>query len=104
MDLDQQDYKKLSKLFDEVINEVLEIREDRAALYGNGWADIGFTGNAWHLIGKAGRFRYMLEKDPNRVRYETVEDTLKDMINYAGFCLALKKLERLKQDERVNSR
>lgn len=65
-----------------ITEEVTEILLKKNADYGSASFDLGLNGNMVHLWDKIRRYRTLVEgkKKPN---FESVEDTLKDIIGYA---------------------
>ena len=70
---------QLRDLTEEIILLLLRKNED----YGGASFDLGLNGNMVHLWDKIKRYRNLIEnnKIPN---YESIEDTLKDIVGY-GF-------------------
>lgn len=65
---------------DEILEMLLKKNED----YGSASFDLGLNGNMVHIYDKACRFKSLVEK-VNRgemANYESIEDTLKDIIGY----------------------
>lgn len=80
---------ELKKISDEVIDILLKKNED----YEGASFDLGLNGNMVHLWDKTKRYRNLIEKKnlgitPN---YESIEDTLKDIIGYAMIGLVILK-------------
>lgn len=68
----------------------VELAGQKDAAYGGAWRRQGYMGNLARLMSKADRLRNMLwTNDPDGYRRdeygETIQDTLKDMANLAGF-------------------
>lgn len=74
-----------SQRYTKAIHEVLELRKERSDIYGDTWSELGFEGNAWHIVNKAGRLRWILKNGVNN--YESKKDTLLDIVNYALFAI-----------------
>lgn len=76
----------------EITDSVTQILLKKNADYGSASFDLGLNGNMVHLWDKIRRYRSLVEKKetPN---FESVEDTLKDIIGYAIIGLII-----LKQD------
>lgn len=49
--------------------------------YGGASFDLGLNGNMVHLWDKIRRYRHLVES-PNEPNFESIEDTLKDIIGY----------------------
>jgi hypothetical protein len=76
----------------EITDSVTQILLKKNADYGSASFDLGLNGNMVHLWDKISRYRSLVEKKetPN---FESIEDTLKDIIGYAIIGLII-----LKQD------
>lgn len=76
----------------EITDNVTKILLKKNADYGSASFDLGLNGNMVHLWDKIRRYRSLIEKKeiPN---FESIEDTLKDIIGYAIIGLII-----LKQD------
>lgn len=71
----------IEKITYEVTEMLLKKNED----YGGASFDLGLNGNMVHIYDKANRYKSLIEKKnrgetPN---FESIEDTLKDIIGYA---------------------
>lgn len=87
--------KTAMQYYEEEFNKVLELRKQRAKVYGDDWIDSPLDPKIWFLWEKASRATYILKNGKND--YEDIKDTLYDSINYALFALAkLKKEEDMK--------
>jgi hypothetical protein len=78
---------------DKIFNSVGEILVKKNADYGGASFDLGINGNMVHIWDKARRYRSLVEKqmkgeNPN---FESIEDTLKDIIGYAVIGLHILK-------------
>jgi len=92
-----ENYKKLDeqylkKVTEEVIQVMLKKNED----YGGASFDLGLNGNMVHLWDKVSRYKSLVEKkikggEPN---FETIPDTLKDIIGYALIGLVILDSEK----------
>lgn len=62
--------------------EVTELLLKKNADYGSASFDLGLNGNMVHLWDKVRRYRTLVERndEPN---FETIEDTLRDIMGYA---------------------
>lgn len=83
------DREEIKKLTDEITQLLLEKDED----YGGASFHLGLNGNMVHIFDKANRYKTLIEKHnrgeiPN---FETIEDTLKDIIGYAIIGLLILK-------------
>lgn len=84
--------EEIKTITDEVTDILIRKNED----YGSASFDLGLNGNMVHIYDKACRFKSLIEKvnkgiDPN---FESIEDTLKDIMGYAIIGLLI-----LKNDE-----
>lgn len=71
--------KSIKKITDDVTAILLKKNQD----YGGASFDLGLNGNMVHLWDKVSRFRSLLSKDSQNPNFESLEDTLKDIIGYA---------------------
>lgn len=71
--------KSIKKITDDVTAILLKKNQD----YGGASFDLGLNGNMVHLWDKVNRFRSLLSKDSKNPNFESIEDTLKDIIGYA---------------------
>jgi len=71
--------KSIKKITDDVTAILLKKNQD----YGGASFDLGLNGNMVHLWDKVSRFRSLLSKDNLNPNFESIEDTLKDIIGYA---------------------
>jgi hypothetical protein len=77
---------------DEVSEMLIKKNED----YGSASFDLGLNGNMVHVYDKACRFKSLMEKankgiEPN---FESIEDTLKDLLGYAVIGLLILNKEK----------
>lgn len=74
----------------EITDSVTQILLKKNADYGSASFDLGLNGNMVHLWDKIRRYRSLIEKKetPN---FESIEDTLKDIIGYAIIGLIILK-------------
>lgn len=72
------DEKSIRDITDEVTAILLKKNQD----YGGASFDLGLNGNMVHLWDKVKRYKTLIEKkeSPN---FESIEDTLRDIIGYA---------------------
>ena len=81
--------KEIRDTLENVIQLILKKNED----YGSASFDLGLNGNMVHIYDKANRYKTLIEKmnkgeSPN---FESVDDTLKDIIGYAVIGLLMLK-------------
>ncbi len=84
--------KSIKNITKEVTAILLKKNND----YGGASFDLGLNGNMVHLWDKVKRYRSLIgcdKKDPN---FESLEDTLKDIIGYAIIGLHILKDETIK--------
>lgn len=84
------------KEIQEITNEVTQILLKKNEDYGGASFDLGLNGNMVHLWDKIRRYRTLVEnnmkgKAPN---FETIDDTLKDIIGYAIIGLIISKKQK----------
>ena len=75
----------MSKEFDEALNLVLKLRNERKKCYGDGWLEDPIQYDIWMMHGKVKRLLYMLEKGENK--YEKMLDSAIDLCNYSLFLI-----------------
>lgn len=77
--------KMTKESVNEVLNSVAEILVKKNADYGGASFDLGINGNMVHIWDKARRFRSLVEKQMKgeKANFESIEDTLRDIIGYA---------------------
>lgn len=73
--------ESVKKIFDSVGEILIKKNSD----YGSASFDLGTVGNMVHLWDKVRRYRSLIEKMNNgeKPNFESIQDTLKDIIGYA---------------------
>jgi hypothetical protein len=71
--------KSIKTITDEVTALLLNKNQD----YGGASFDLGLNGNMVHLWDKVKRYRNLIENSEKTVNFESLNDTLKDIIGYA---------------------
>ena len=67
-----------------ITDEVTKILLRKNADYGSASFDLGLNGNMVHLWDKIRRYRNLIENNKaDNPNFESIEDTLKDIIGYA---------------------
>lgn len=84
--------ESIKKITDEVTEILLKKNQD----YGGASFDLGLNGNMVHLWDKVSRFRSLIGRDKKEPNFESLEDTLKDIIGYAVIGLHILDDETLK--------
>lgn len=84
--------KSIKKITDDVTAILLKKNQD----YGGASFDLGLNGNMVHLWDKVSRFRSLLSKNSQNPNFESLEDTLKDIIGYAIIGLHILEDETIK--------
>lgn len=74
--MDEQSIKQIT---DEVTNLLLKKNQD----YGGASFDLGLNGNMVHLWDKVKRYRTLVENYNSNPNFESLNDTLKDIIGYS---------------------
>ena len=77
----------------EVTNILLKKNKD----YAGASFDLGLNGNMVHLWDKVKRYKSLIEKSTTTPNYESLEDTLKDIIGYAIIGLHILKDKNIKE-------
>lgn len=71
--------ESIKKITDDVTAILLKKNAD----YGGASFDLGLNGNMVHLWDKVSRFRSLIGCDKKEPNFESIEDTLRDIIGYA---------------------
>jgi hypothetical protein len=74
----------------EVFEDALNLAASKNASYGDAWRRQGWMGNFARIHSKTSRLKNMIwrdDKDLDGADKETIEDTLLDLINLAGFMM-----------------
>ncbi|TWP27659.1 DUF1599 domain-containing protein [Apibacter muscae] len=73
--------KQLKKITDDIIKILLKKNSD----YGGASFDLGLNGNMVHLWDKIKRYRTLVENNNKGIEpnFESIQDTLKDIMGYA---------------------
>lgn len=78
----KKELKMTEQQVKKITDEVTAILIKKNADYGSASFDLGLNGNMVHLWDKVRRYRSLVE-NKNNPNFESVEDTLKDIIGYA---------------------
>jgi hypothetical protein len=70
-----------TKEINAITEEITEILISKNQDYGGASFDLGLNGNMVHLWDKIKRYRHLVE-NKNMPKFESIEDTLKDIIGY----------------------
>ncbi len=83
----------IDKITEKVTKILLKKNED----YGGASFDLGLNGNMVHIYDKANRYRSLVEKanEGQSPNFESIEDTLIDIIGYAIIGLTILKGEKI---------
>lgn len=73
------DKDSIKKITDEVTEILLKKNED----YGGASFDMGLNGNMVHLWDKVSRYRSLIQNSQTAPNFESIDDTLRDIIGYA---------------------
>ena len=76
-----------------ITDDVSAILLKKNADYGSASFDLGLNGNMVHLWDKVRRYRSLVENKDKSPNFESVEDTLKDIIGYAIIGLVILESE-----------
>jgi len=82
--------ESVKAITDEILSTLLKKNED----YGGASFDLGTVGNMVHLWDKIRRYRTLVEKKETSPNFETIEDTLKDIIGYGIIGLLILRNEK----------
>jgi len=86
------DKESINKITDDVTEILLKKNQD----YGGASFDLGLNGNMVHLWDKVRRFRSLVENNSKNPNFESIDDTLKDIIGYAVIGLHILNDETIK--------
>lgn len=75
----QMTEEQIKKITDEVTKILLKKNAD----YGSASFDLGLNGNMVHIWDKTRRYRTLVENKDKAPNFESIEDTLRDIIGYA---------------------
>jgi hypothetical protein len=84
--------ESIKRITDEVTKILLKKNED----YGGASFDLGLNGNMVHLWDKVSRYRSLIVCDRKEPNFESLEDTLRDIIGYAVIGLHILDDETIK--------
>ena len=79
----KKELKMTEQQIKKITDDVSAILLKKNADYGSASFDLGLTGNMVHLWDKVRRYRSLVENKDKTPNFESVEDTLKDIIGYA---------------------
>ncbi len=82
-----------------ITNDVVQILLKKNADYGGASFDLGLNGNMVHLWDKVRRYRTLIENRDKEPNFESIEDTLRDIIGYAIIGLLILKNENQEQSK-----
>lgn len=68
---------------EKITNEVTEILLKKNQDYGGASFDLGLNGNMVHLWDKVSRYRSLIQNSQSDPNFESINDTLRDIIGYA---------------------
>ena len=88
--------EKAEQLFQEALNDCLEIRKRRKEVYGNCWLqEDGVEASFWGgIINKVNRLKALHKNRYQEKEYESYEDCLKDLVILTLFTLACLRNEK----------
>ena len=85
----------------EITNEITRILLKKNEDYGSASFDLGLNGNMVHLWDKIKRYRTIIENSSNNKtpNYETLDDTLRDIIGYGIIGLIISKKQKNEKEQ-----
>lgn len=86
------DKQSIKQITDDVTEILLKKNQD----YESASFDLGLNGNVVHLWDKVKRYRSLILKQNQKPNFESIEDTLKDIIGYAIIGLHILKDDNMK--------
>jgi hypothetical protein len=81
----------------EIIEDVIQLLLKKNADYGSASFDLGLCGNMVHLWDKVKRYRVLVENFEKQPNFESIQDTLMDIIGYAIIGLLIMKDDNIKK-------
>ena len=86
----------LQALTDDIVELLIKKNDD----YGAASFDLGLNGNMVHLWDKVKRYRNLIEKlqEKKEPNFESIEDTLRDIVGYALIGLLILEEDKKQQD------
>lgn len=90
--------KSIKKITDDVTELLLKKNQD----YGSASFDLGLNGSMVHLWDKVSRFKCLISNSNKNPNFESLEDTLKDIIGYAVIGLHILDDETIK--DKINGK
>ena len=82
--------ERLETITTEITTLLLQKNQD----YGGASFDLGLIGNMVHLWDKVRRYRNLVEKGAEQANFESLEDTLRDIIGYGMIGLLILEQEQ----------
>lgn len=86
--------EEIKIITDDIIQMLLKKNEE----YGSASFELGLNGNMVHLWDKVRRYRTLIERKDYYPFFETIEDTLKDIIGYAIIGLLISNSEKQEKE------
>jgi hypothetical protein len=83
-----------------ITDEITEILLKKNADYGGASFDLGLNGNMVHLWDKVKRYKTLVENPQKLPNYESINDTLFDIIGYA--IIGLHIINDSSMDDKIN--
>lgn len=77
------DTKRLREIVEENISLIERKNRDYSGSSGDNIIETGMVGMATRIIDKASRFRNLVDKPNGEINFESVSDTLNDLMNYS---------------------
>ena len=84
--------ESIKKITDEITEILVKKNQD----YGGASFDLGLNGNMVHLWDKVKRYKSLIGSDGKEPNFESLEDTLKDIVGYAIIGLHILNDETIK--------
>lgn len=82
--------EEINKITTDITHLLLKKNAD----YGGASFDLGLNGNMVHLWDKVRRYRTLIENKNQEPNFESIEDTLKDIVGYGIIGLIILQQER----------
>lgn len=85
------DINRIKEIMQENLETMVRKNRDYSNSSGDNITETGMYGMATRIIDKASRFRTLVDRPKEQINFESVIDTLNDLMNYAAIARALEE-------------